>query len=412
MNRQKVGVDELAIGMYVSELDRSWLETPFLFQGFPITTQEEIATLQRLCRYVFIDIEQSCTVTRLDAEGSFTSPAYRFETAPRANLHQESVGFEGELKAAASVYRKSREYIDTILSDVRLGRSIDPLGARELAAQVVGSVIKNENALVWLTQLKSRDEYTTQHSINVCILSVLFGRHLGLAPNDLEELGFGALLHDVGKMRIPLQILNKFGKLNDDEMDLMKQHPVFGYEILRNTPGVSFSAVDIAHSHHERIDGTGYPRKMEGDTISLFTKVVSIVDVYDAITSDRVYHMGIAPHEALNMMYGWAPPSFNSELLQEFIRCLGIYPIGSIVELDNGEVGVVMTVNRMKSLKPLLTLVLDREKRPFPRRKLLNLEFMERNGNPVGIRRILGAKAHGINVGQIIMESQVSSALH
>jgi putative nucleotidyltransferase with HDIG domain len=417
MKRQKIDVTELAIGMYVSDLDRPWLETPFIFQGFPISTQEEIATLKRYCKYVYIDTEQSRA--RAGSAVPFASSPHQFETRqlnyiqPSVTAHRhEQVSFDSELKQAATVYSKSKEYINAVFADARLGRSIDPSEARDHATRVVDSVIKNENALVWLTQLKNRDEYTVQHSINVCVLSVLFGHHLGLGQHDLRELGFGALLHDIGKMRIPQHILNKLDKLTDDEMELMKQHPEFGYQILKSASNVSESAIDIARSHHERIDGSGYPRKMAGDSISLFSKLVSIVDVYDAITSDRVYHMGISPHEALNLMYGWAPRSFNGELLQEFIRCLGIYPIGSIVELDSGEVGVVMTVNRTRLMRPVLTLVLDREKKPLPSRKLLNLELLERSGTSLGIRRILGSNAHGINVRQIIMESQVASALN
>lgn len=414
MKRQKIDVKELAVGMYVAELDRPWLDTPFLFQGFPITTQEEIATLQRYCSFVYIDAEQS----RPAVGTGFALPAQQADSQ-RLNSsqqpvtrRQEQVTFDSELRQAATVYTKSKEYINTIFADVRLGRSIDTSEARELASSVVDSVVKNENALVWLSQLKNRDEYTTQHSINVCVLSVLFGRHLGLAPHDLRELGFGALLHDIGKMRIPLHILNKVEKLSAEEAALMRQHPEFGYQILKSSSDMSDAAIDIAYSHHERIDGSGYPRKMQGDAISLYAKIVSIVDVYDAITSDRAYHMGLSPHETLNLMYGWAPSSFNSELLQEFIRCLGIYPIGSIVELDTGEVGVVMTVNRSKLLRPLLTMVLDREKRPLSQRKLLNLELLERSGASLGIRRILSSNAHGINVRQIIMESQVASALN
>lgn len=418
MKRQKVDVQDLVIGMYVAELDRPWLETPFLFQGFPIRSEDDIVELRRHCRYVHIDIEQSRGLPPGGGSPDTLAGAAQRRDTGQANppvegaQRRQQISFEGELQGAVQIYRKSREYISTVFEDARLGRSIDPEGARDLADRVVDSVFKNESALVWLTQLKHRDEYTAQHSINVCVLSVLFGRHLALGQPALRELGFGALLHDIGKMRVPLEILNKNGKLADHEMALMKQHPLFGQQILSGTPGVSDVAVDIAHSHHERVDGSGYPGRLEGDAISLYAKIVSVVDVYDAITSDRVYHMGIAPHEALSMMYGWAPRSFSSELLQEFIRCLGIYPIGSIVELDTGEVGVVMTVNRLRVMRPLLTLVLDRDKRPLSLRKLLNLDALERTGAEIAIRNILGANAYGINVQQIIMESQAGSAVH
>lgn len=431
MEKKKVDVKELRIGMYVDALDRPWLDSPFLFQGFPIRSQEEIRQLQESCQFVYIDLEKTQDWKpekkrpdavkiqhHIEREARPSKPVitHRFETQ-RLNIEPEEVlrkaqdhhSFLREVKVARQVHHKTHNYINTVLEDVRLGRSIDPEGAKELVNTMADSIISNENALVWLTQLQNRDEYTSLHSINVCILSLLFGRHLGLKKEELQELGFGALLHDIGKMKVPLEVLNKPGELNDEELALLKEHPQLGYDILAESKKMSGAALDIARSHHERVDGSGYPRGLEGDEISYYAMLVSVVDVYDAITSDRVYHMGISPHEALSLMYEWAPKSFRRDLLEAFIKCLGIYPIGSIVELSSGEVGVVMTVNRAHHLKPIVMLVLDKDKQPYAARKLINLELYGEQTGAVNIRKILESNAYGIDVRQLILGGQATS---
>ena len=253
-----------------------------------------------------------------------------------------------------------------------------------------------------MSQLKNRDEYTTQHSLNVSIFSILFGRHLGLPERQMRTLGYGALLHDIGKMRVPLEILNKPGRLTDKELALLKKHPEYGRDILSEGEGIPSSVIDIVYSHHERIDGSGYPQGLMGEEISRNVYIVAIADVYDAETSDRSYRMGISPHEALSLMYGLMPQTFPSELVEEFIRCLGIYPVGSVVELDSGEVCVVMTVNRRMSLRPLLVMVLDRNKQPLPAYKMLDIEIHAQAGSDVKIKKILQPDSYGIDVKKVI----------
>lgn len=413
MQRKKVDVADLKPGMYVAELDRPWLETPFLFQGFTLRTKREILALQQTCDYVYIDIEQSIDSKKEAAgklpSGSDIRQAPKVETKFKTSEPElvERVPFQTEVKVAARVYHQAKDYVKQMWEDARLGKSIDPEGARQLASSMVDSIMRNENALVWLTQLKHRDEYTSQHSLNVSVFSILFGRHLGLNKAQLKLLGFGALLHDIGKMRIPLEILNKPGRPTPEEMELLKKHPEYGKEILAekqsDLPPVVF---DIAYSHHERYDGSGYPLGLSGNEISRFTYIVSIVDVYDAVTSDRCYHMGISPHEALNLMYGLKPKSFHPDLVEEFIRCLGIYPVGSVVELESGEVGVVMSVNRKRSLFPNLALVLDKFKKPLPVYKMLNLDLLNREeGITMKIKKILKSDAYGIDPHLVIRES-------
>lgn len=414
MRREKVDVADLRIGMYVAEPDRPWLETPFLFQGFPIKSQDEIKQFQSCCQYVYVDLDESDTeqTPRADADHRFSTGAIN-----RAHFHYphpepDRKAYVTELKRAVKVYTRARSYIHNLMEDVRLGHSIDAESARDLASQMADSIVRDENALVWLTNLKERDEYTSLHSLNVCILSLLFGRHLGLSEEALHELGFGSLLHDIGKMKIPLSVLNKDSALSEEEMAMMRHHPTYGYEILKQDARLADEIATIAYCHHERVDGSGYPQGLKGERIPMYAQIVSIVDVYDAITSDRVYHMGISPHEALNLMYGWATSSFAPTLLEEFIKCLGIFPVGSLVELTTGEVGVVMTVNRKHHLQPIVTLVLDRDKHPLPKVKLLDLQMMQDAQHPVTVNRILKSKAYGIDVRKLIAIEQQPELHH
>lgn len=411
---EKLAVCDLAIGMYVAELDRPWLESPFLFQGFPIRTQDELQQLQECCEYVYVDKGQSVNWPAEQASDNLMTPPPNFATGgvnrkPQRIKYRDKAGFSETLPDAVQLYNGAKGYIDALFDDVRLGHSIDTENARRLADRMAENIVQNENALVWLTQLKNRDEYTSLHSINVCVLSLLFGRYLGLNESQLQRLGLGALLHDLGKMCVPNATLNKPGRLDANEKVEMRRHPEHGYQLLKDTQDMHPAVLEIVRSHHERVDGTGYPQGLKGKAINQYALIVSIVDVYDAVTSDRAYHLGISPHEALNMIYGWATKTFPRELVESFIQCLGIYPIGSLVELENGEVGVVMTVNRTQRLNPILTLVLDRQKKPFSEPKLINMELQQKQRDNFKIKRILESSAYGIDVRKLILQSNMSA---
>lgn len=412
MGQRKILVDELQLGMYVCELDRPWLETPFLFQGFPVLSKQELMQLQQCCDFVFIDEEMSVPINPELLHGApHGKPVQRFQTR-RLNTHQdkgprtrgERRRFVEELPRAREVYQQAHSYINQLFEDIRTGNRLDLGQARELANRTVDSIMDNENAMLWLTLLKRKDQYTSYHSINVCTLSVLFGSYMGLTDGELRMLGMGALLHDIGKMRVPLEILNKSGQLVPDEMAIMRQHPELGLAILNEAEGIPPQVREVVYAHHERYDGSGYPRGLSGDEIELFPMIVSLVDVYDAMTSDRAYHERISSHEVLNMMYSSGERVFKRELLEEFIRCLGIYPIGSLVELSSGEVAVVMSVNRKYHLRPLVLLLLDKQKQAYPTPKLMNLEHYQHGGLHIHITRILPSDAYGLDVRQAVME--------
>ena len=411
--RTKISVQKLQFGMYIDELDCQWVDTPFLFQGFPLQTEQELIFLQRYCDYVYV-------YERTDSHKSNNQALdHRFQTsqinisspAPKnknKHGHRELVD---EIKIIKKTYDQSHSYIIKVLNDVRLGNNINVSSAKTVVSKMTDSIIKNESALMLLSQLKQYDEYTIRHSLNVCIISLLFGKHLGLSSEDMNVLGLGALLHDIGKMKLPADILNKPGKLNEEELKIIQEHPENGYQLLVGKGEMPYLALETVRSHHERIDGSGYPRKLKKGQINQFSMLVSIVDTYDAITTKRAYHDGISPHEALRLMYESEIGAFPQELLDSFIQCLSIFPIGSIVELDDGNIGIVMSINHHKHLFPIVLLVLDKNKCPYYPRKVCDLELRNKQGSPLKVRKILESNAYGLNATRILFEEGDFEAL-
>jgi len=408
----KVFSDELTIGMYISELDHPWVESSFLFQGFEIHDDDELNQVKSSCDYVYVDNEKSQPEAKLKLS-TLTTSHLNVETKQKPKLTDttslktaefDKDNFTQSLIKARTSRDKTRRYVDEMLSHARTGEIINTSTAKLLVAELANNIVENLDASMWLTHLKQRDEYTAIHSLNVCVLSLTFGRALGLPLEELNEIGLGALLHDIGKMRVPLKVLNKPGKLTKDEFEIMKSHPGMGYEIVRNDKNLSPKVLTIIRSHHERLNGKGYPDNLPEESISYYTKMVSITDVYDAITSDRVYHDGMTPHDALKSLYEWMPDNYDSELIQAFIRTIGIYPVGSVVELHSGHVGIVVKLNEQHRLKPVVMLVINREGEFYSVRKLINLasSVWDRKKNKPGIKRITDPKEYNIDIKKII----------
>lgn len=412
MTKKKINVQDIKVGMYVRELDRPWRETPFLFQGFEIRDEDEIRELRRYCQYVLIDTLEPNQKThpRTPAEKVIAEKQLQRKQAERDILikvstqpllkptYRDKNTLEQEMGFAREVHRVARDLVYTLLEDVRLGKNINSLGAKKVVGEMVESVIRNPDALTTFAQLKKKDEYTAQHSMRVCILALSFGRHLGFDYNELNLLGIGALLHDIGKMKVPSEILNKPGALNEYEYAQMKSHVPHGVAILEKTPGIPRPAIEVARCHHERYAGSGYIGGLKGDQIGLFGMIGGIVDCYDAISSDRAYHTGMSTHAALKKMYEWRHRDFHPGLVEQFIQCMGIYPIGSVVELNTGEIGVVVTMNRVRRLKPRVALVLQPDFDPVQCSTTVDLkDYKTRDGRPCEIDRVLEPGIYGIN---------------
>jgi putative nucleotidyltransferase with HDIG domain len=402
--KKQIDTTYLKQGMYVAELDRPWLESPFLFQGFVVDSDEDLEKLKALCVYVTIDPERGD-----DVDVSIQHMPVTPTDSINLNLRQRqkvNISFEEEIGNARQVHSRTRSQLDSMFNDARMGRSIDVTGAKEVVSDMVDSIVRNPDAMQWLTNLRKRDEYTAIHSLNVCIFALTFGRYLGLEETELNELGIGALLHDIGKMRMPLEILNKEGKLTTEEYDIIRQHARHGYEILQQTPGLPPSTLEIAYSHHERKKGNGYPRGLRDDEIPLFAKMVAIVDIYDAITSDRVYHHGMNTLDALKNMFEWREHDLDSDLVERFIRCLGIYPIGSLVELNTEEVGIVISVAQGRRLTPMVMLVRDAAKKTMLPPKIIDLSRFMRGESEqaLEVKKVLEPNAYGIDIREYIQK--------
>ncbi len=365
-----VHVNQLKLGMFVSDLDRPWLETPFVFQGFRIQRVEDIDRIRKYCEYVQVDVEKSIVI-KPSVRGY--SAAAKHEKPKYQSRYLVSTAIEDEITTASEIRVASRNCVDEVFDDITHGRVIDLVGVKKVVHGLVDGILRNPDAHVCLTHLKNRDEYTAQHSINVCVLALALGRHVGLSQDQLSMLGVGALMHDIGKIKTPLDVLNKPDRLTDEEMNMMKAHPEHGRNILSRFHELPFDVIDIAFSHHERIGGGGYPRGLSSTEISFWNRLVSIVDVYDAITSDRCYHKGISPTEALTKMYSWRHTDFDPSLLERFIQCVGIYPVGTLVELTSGEIGVTIALNDIQRLRPKISLVLDANKSPYNPARIIDL---------------------------------------
>lgn len=406
--KKRIDVADLREGMYVSGLDRPWTTTSFLFQGFEVTGPDQIEQLQKMCRYVFIDLTRERipgppAVSRVPIGDAAGTPRLRLNgrfasVSGKMNYPPETVAVEQEIDAARALEGQGRNLVHTIMDDVRLGHSLDSAGSRDIVSGMVQSVIRNPDALVWFTHLRKSDEYTAIHSLRVCILALTFGRHLGLEPAELNMLGIGALLHDIGKLKVPAEVLNKPARLTGPEYEIMKRHVPEGVKILEVTKGVPPAAIEVASNHHEHYSGSGYIQGVRGDRIGLFGLIGAIVDAYDAITSDRVYQKGVSPHEALKKLYDGRGTQFHGGLVEQFIQCMGVYPIGSVVEMHSGAIGVVVTVNRARRLRPRIALILDADKHPCKSVRILDLLDETAEGYPDNtIRRVLPAGAFGID---------------
>ena len=400
--KKKIDINQIEIGMYVSELDRPWRESPFLFQGFEVKDEEDISALQKLCSYVIIDTDEGRDVDdklkwRIDPLLATDTGEEKKKKAPEGGYKKKTDLFE-EMPKAREAERKTRNVIQTIMTDVRLGRSVDTSAAKEVVGELTESIVRNPDAMMCLSMLKEADEYTALHSLRVCILAVAFGRELGYPIDRLEQLGTGALLHDLGKLKIPLDILNKPGRLTTEEFDVIKSHVPLGVQVLEQSKGgIADTAIDVARYHHERIDGSGYVSGRGKEDIPEFGRIGGIVDCYDAITSDRIYKKGISAYDALKKMYEWRDSAFDAVLVEKFIQCMGIYPIGSLVEMNTGSIGVVATINRERRLRPKVVLVLTADKKPFDKPKVIDMMEDKAGVRELEIKHVLASGSYGIN---------------
>lgn len=397
-NLARIDASGLQPGMYVHKLDRSWLDSPFLFQGFVLDNWDDVHAVQDICKWVIIDIKRQVKIDRPERAISSSSCASTTLTTTKP------VPAERELKRANRAFQHTSKLILDTIDGIQLGKSIDTPLAKEAVAECVDSIICAPDAMLMLTQLKDKDLYTSQHSLNVAILSIAFGRALGIERTKLEELGLCGMFHDMGKVLTPDKILNKKGRFTGEELAIMKQHPANGREIIVSSGGFFSGAVDVAYGHHEWLNGTGYPNKRYDHQLTTWTKIVAITDAFDAITSARVYKKGHSNMEAFRILNKERGTHFDSRLVMKFISAIGIYAPGSSVLLNTGEAGVVIETNPRSALKPKVLILRDKAAQPVTPR-LLNLsdpQITASNGQPYRVIRMLKENEYGINLHDLL----------
>lgn len=387
--------------MHVVELDRPWLETPFLFQGFTVRSAEEITQLRRLCDHVLVDdVAPSATPKAVARAGKPARKATSEPVPPRRIIGARDYGpelsLEAELGPAKLAYRGALQQVHRIFGDARGARLFDTTPARKAVREMVESVLRNPSAMLWFAQLQNREGYTALHSVNVAVYALALGRHLGFPEQALTELGLAALLHDVGKLGVAREILHKQGPLSERELEAVRRHTVLGFEALRASNDLPQSVMTVALQHHEALDGSGYPEGLRGNQIEYFARLVAVVDRYDAMTSDRYHRDGVSPQEALKTLYELRHGVLDPELVSEFIRCMGVYPVGSLVELSSGEVGIVIGANLLKRLRPKVLLIMNRAKKPQLPERIVDLGHSSRES--LSVSRALNPHTYGIDL--------------
>ncbi len=377
--------------MYIAELDRPWTETPFKFQGFVLKTHQELELLARYCRVVFVDPDRREVPSPL----TDTIPPQartKIDLTPAGKVRWNEIStVELEYPRAAASYGAAEVLVRESLLALRSEKTLHADKLREAVNLVTESVLRNPDAMLLFSKLWEKGDYAQSHALDCSIYMAAFGRFLEMSRDDIVLLGYLGLLQDVGKVKLPAALMEKPGRLIPIEYQIAQKHVEHSAEILRATPGLPWRLADLATLHHERLDGSGYPRRLKGSAIGMIGSIAGIVDTFDALTARRPYAAAVSPSDALKLLYKARGTLFDSYLVEQFIRCIGIFPLGSLVELNGGEVGTVIAQNREKRLQPRVMVVQDAAGNPLRPQKLIDLArgITAADGLPYRIKRAL-----------------------
>jgi HD-GYP domain-containing protein (c-di-GMP phosphodiesterase class II) len=400
---KKISTLYLTEGMYVSSLDRPWLDTPFLMQGFLIKDPDEIMLLKKYCEYVYIDTSKGEDAAQYIQEARELKSNDRLEKCLVDNTklvdYVDTKTTTEEMPVARMAVDEASNRVVSLMESVKAGKSVDVRQVKGVVEPILESIIRNPEALMWLTQMRHKDSYTYSHSVDNCALAIAFGRHMGLPKDDLNTLAMGLLLMDIGKMKVPAEVLNKTEPLTEAEFNLVREHVNHSVKILGKSEGVDIDIINIALTHHERFDGSGYPNGLVGVQTPVYGRIAGIIDCYDAMTSKRPYGDPVSPYTALQEIYNWRNKYFQEELVEQFLQCLGVFPTGSLVEMHSGEVAIVMAQNKTRRMSPQIMLLLDKDKKPYEEYQMIDLvnQPSSYDDNPLTIYRGLNPGAYGLD---------------
>ncbi len=425
-----IDVAKVAEGMYVSKLDRPWLETPFIFQGFEIREQAEIDMLQRYCSIVYIDVERGKLtddqVRRLiqmqrQPRAPRPQPARRTSSEPgklvrwlqklltRLGLYRQaatlaSSGQEGygiqttvraEAAAARDAYQALAKHHKQLMDRATIRGDVEMDVLRRAVQPAIDSVLRNPNALAWQVFSRKRSSENYNRSVGTAIWCLMFGRHLNFDRDMLEELAMGGMLLDIGNSMLPKSIAATSGAISEEHRNMLRQHVEFGAKILEASQGVVQTVADMARCHHERFDGSGYPQGMHGNQIPPFGRIAGIADCYDAMTSETPYSKPMAAYDAARALNEMRGKDFAAEVVEQFLATMGMFPVASLVELNDGSVAVVLEQNPINVLRPKVLLLLDANKAPLPQPRVVEMRDLPLDATQSGALWIVSGHEHG-----------------
>ncbi len=391
--KKTVALSQLRFGVYIHELDRPWTDTPFMFQGFVLNNDKQLETLKKYCKSVVIDTEKG--IDAMAGTNPFAgNPGSVLATIKEQVTYEEKAVFKAELPVARQVQAKANQAVKDIFGAIKAGKALDAPRVKEAVTSMTDSVVRNPDAIMLLARMKEKGAGNLDRALGVSVYMITFGRFLHLPRAQLDLLGMLGLLQDVGKMRLPEQLLSKKEALTDAEIDICKSHVGHSVAILKETVGLPPELSSLAALHHERFDGSGYPAGLKGPAIGLYGCIAAIVDCFDALTGPRPYGDAQTPSTALNQLYRWRDTLFDGPLVEQFIQCIGIYSIGTLVELHSGEIGIVIAQNPMMRLLPRVMVVLDVSGQPLKPQRIVE---------KAGIKRTLATGSVSIDASEFFI---------
>ena len=422
-DRLKIEVNSLKEGMFVADLDRPWHETPFPLQGFYIRMDDDVKALSEYCKFVYVDVKREKTKTayanhavpeenKAKSSKVETSKGREIELPPivvkSPQKYESASSINKEVARVEKLHRHVYEAIDQVFLTIEQGGDVSIKETELVAKGMVASVIRNPDALVWLSKMNDNDAYSYQHSVKSSIWALVLGRHLGLKASMLETLALGVLLSHIGKARVPQQVLDRYPSLNDQELGEYRQYVDKSVELLGEMEGLPSGVASIVEFHQERHNGTGYPKGVTGERIPLLAKIAGLVDFYQELITPREDSLGMSPYDAVARLYELRNIAFQKDLVERFIEAVGVYPTGTLVELSTKEVGIVTGHNEDRRLQPKVMVVLDAEKRALKHGKVVDLKEVNRYQNIMSIKDSLPKGAYDIDEQRYLLTGATS----
>ena len=366
MELREIPVEELSFGTFISKLDRPWTETPFMFQGFVLKTDRQLEVLKKYCKHVFVDPEKQ---ERPEVRRATPEEVAKVRGT---TVYRNAASVEVELPKAHTAITKTTTVVKELSRALEIGNAIDSTHSHEAATQITQSVIRNPDAMALLTKLQEQRGAALSRAVGISVLMTIFGRFLQLPPDRIMILGMLGLLQDVGKLKLPTELAAR-GPSNEAETELYRTHVSHSVRILSETPGLPPELPGLASLHHERFDGSGYPRGLRGDAIAIAGLIAGIVDTFDTLTAPKPWGENMSPSNALNAIYKGRGKQFHPALVEQFIQCMGVYPVGSVVELNSGEIAIVIAQNLVRRMQPRIMIVKDAQGIKMMPYKMLDL---------------------------------------